>query len=252
VRRTRGVLSFGFLLMGSSFTVTQGLLIREMLVAFFGNELSIGLFLGNWLILEAIGSGLLGRLADRWGGRAPSFAALQVLYALFLPLCLCAVCSSRTIVGAIPGEGVGLVPIYWASFLILAPLALVDGAMFAFGCRTYARLVREGASSGDEDLSPDEASSSDEASSGDEVAPTGEAASIGRVYRRGNRLYISFHHPSLFAASRARAGGSQSPGSGPGIGPWCCRGGSSSGRPGGRRWIRAASLVLVMGLLSRG
>jgi hypothetical protein len=35
------VLSFGFLPMGFSFTVTQGLLIRDLLVVFFGNELSI-------------------------------------------------------------------------------------------------------------------------------------------------------------------------------------------------------------------
>jgi spermidine synthase len=135
------VLSFGFLLMGFSFTVTQGLLIRELLVAFFGNELSIGLILGNWLVLEAIGSGLLGRLAERWGRRASSFAILQVAFALFLPLCLYAAYTSRSLVGAIPGEGVGLIPISYASFLILAPLGLVDGAMFAFGCRAYAHLT---------------------------------------------------------------------------------------------------------------
>jgi len=41
------LLHCGFLLMGFSFTVTQGLLIRELLVAFFGNELSIGLILGK-------------------------------------------------------------------------------------------------------------------------------------------------------------------------------------------------------------
>ncbi len=141
------ILIFGFLLMGFSFTVTQGLLIRELLVAFFGNELSIGLILGNWLILEAIGSGLLGKLADRWRGKAPSFAALQVLFALFLPLCLYAAYTSRSIVGAIPGEGVGLIPISWSSFLILTPLALVDGAMFAFGCRAYAYLTGDEAPS---------------------------------------------------------------------------------------------------------
>jgi spermidine synthase len=135
------ILNFGFLLMGFSFTVTQGLLIRELLVAFFGNELSIGLILGNWLILEAVGSGLLGKLADRWRGKASSFAALQVLFALFLPLCLYAAYTSRRIVGAIPGEGVGLIPIFTSSFLILTPLALVDGAMFAFGCRAYATLT---------------------------------------------------------------------------------------------------------------
>ena len=134
-------LGFGFLLMGFSFTVTQGLLVRELLVAFFGNELSIGLILGNWLILEAIGSGLLGRLADRWRGRAPPFATLQVLFALFLPLCLYAAYTSRRLAGAIPGEGVGLIPMSWSSLLILAPLALVDGAMFAFGCRAYAALT---------------------------------------------------------------------------------------------------------------
>jgi spermidine synthase len=134
-------LHLGFLLMGFSFTVTQALLIRELMVAFFGNELSIGLILGNWLILEAIGSGFLGRWSHRWGGRAASFAALQVLFALFLPLCVLATYASRSLLGAIPGEGVGLVPIFWSSFLILAPVAVVDGTMFVAGSRVYARLT---------------------------------------------------------------------------------------------------------------
>jgi len=100
------LLSFGFLLMGFTFTVTQGLLIRELLVAFFGNELSIGLILGNWLILEAVGSGLLGRLADRWGNKPSSFDILQILFALFLPLCLFAAYASRSIVA----DSVDMVP----------------------------------------------------------------------------------------------------------------------------------------------
>jgi len=143
----RRSLSFGFLLMGFSFTVTQALLIREFLVAFYGNELSIGLSLGIWLLLEAIGSGLLGRLADRWKGQPSSFVVLQVLFALFLPLCLFAISMARRFVGAIPGEGVGLIPVFWSSFLILAPLGLVDGAMFAFGCSCYFRLARDQAKS---------------------------------------------------------------------------------------------------------
>jgi spermidine synthase len=127
--------------MGFSFAVTQSLLIRELLVAFFGNELSIGLVLGIWLVLEAIGSGILGRWADRWKGAPSSFGTLQVLFALFLPLCLLAANSSRRLVGAIPGEGLGLIPIFWSSFLILAPLGLVDGAMFAFGVRSYVNII---------------------------------------------------------------------------------------------------------------
>jgi spermidine synthase len=152
-------LNLGFLLMGFSFTVTQALLIREFLVAFYGNELSIGVILGNWLILEAIGSGLLGRQAYRWGRKAPSYATLQILFALCLPLCIYAAYTSRSLVGAIPGEGVGLGPIFWASFLILAPVALVDGTMFTFGSRAYATLTRGEAPTTDEGGSSDEASS---------------------------------------------------------------------------------------------
>lgn len=135
------LLAIGFLLMGFTFTVTQGLLIRELMVSFFGNELSIGLILGNWLILEALGSGFLGKLANRWGDKPASFAILQILFAVFLPICLYAIYSIRSIVGAIQGEGIGLVPIFWSSFLVLIPLALVDGAMFAFGCQCFTKLT---------------------------------------------------------------------------------------------------------------
>ncbi len=132
-----------FALMGFSFTVTQGLLVRELLVTFFGNELSIGLILGNWLILEAMGSGLLGRMAGRIGAKASSFAALQVLFSLFLPLSVYAAYTIRSVIGAIPGEGIGLFPIFYSSFFILIPLALVDGAMFAFGCKVYSLMTEQ-------------------------------------------------------------------------------------------------------------
>ena len=134
-------LLFAFLLMGFSFSVTQTLMARELLVSFAGNELSIGLVLGSWLILEAIGSGLLGRLAERVRAKAPSYAALQLAFALLLPLALYAAFTVRSIVGVMPGEGLSLVSILYSSFLILTPLGLVDGAMFTFGCKAYSRLV---------------------------------------------------------------------------------------------------------------
>jgi len=140
-------LIFAFLLMGFTFTVTQGLFIREFLVTFSGNELSIGLILGNWLILEAAGSGLLGRLADRAGGRAWPYAALQLALSLLFFPALYAAYTVRTLVGTVPGEGIGLLPILTSSLLILAPLALVDGAMFTFGCQAFSSLTEEEAPS---------------------------------------------------------------------------------------------------------
>ena len=44
------------LVMGGTSTAAQILIIRELLVTFHGSELSIGVILGNWLILEAAGS----------------------------------------------------------------------------------------------------------------------------------------------------------------------------------------------------
>jgi spermidine synthase len=150
---TKRALHLGFLLMGFSFAITQGVLIRELLVAFSGNELSIGLILGSWLLLEAAGSGCLGRLVGRWAGRASlsgglAYAGLQVLLAFLLPVCLSAAYAGRRLAGAIPGEGVGPVTLWAASAVILLPLALVDGAMYTVGCHAYATVAREHGPSG--------------------------------------------------------------------------------------------------------
>ena len=138
-RFAKSSLRFAFLLMGFSFTVMQTLMARELLVSFAGNELSIGLVLGSWLILEAVGSGVAARLAGRVRGGAPSYAALQVALSLLLPLSVYAAFTVRRIVGITPGEGIGLLPTFYSAFLVLLPLGLVDGAMFTFGCRAYAR-----------------------------------------------------------------------------------------------------------------
>jgi len=137
----RKALLFAFLLMGFSFSTTQALMARELLVGFTGNELSIGLVLGSWLALEALGSGVLGRLAARQRSGSSSYATLQVILALVMPLSLYGAVTVRGVIGVTPGEGVSLFPMLWASLLILAPLGLVDGAMFAFGCQAYTRLA---------------------------------------------------------------------------------------------------------------
>lgn len=49
-------LIIALLVMGASGIVGQILLLRELLITFYGNELSIGIILANWLILEAFGS----------------------------------------------------------------------------------------------------------------------------------------------------------------------------------------------------
>ncbi|HDN79082.1 MAG TPA: hypothetical protein ENG33_01295, partial [Chloroflexi bacterium] len=136
--------AFAFLLMGFTFTITQAVMVRELMVAFSGNELSIGLVLGCWLLLETLGSGLLGRVISRlrWGTLA--YAFLQIILALLLPVALFLAFSIRTLLGVIPGQGVGMGSIFLSSFFILLPLGLIDGAMFTVASDAFAKYTREG------------------------------------------------------------------------------------------------------------
>lgn len=127
-------LDCAFLLMGFTFTIAQTVLARELLVAFSGNELAIGLVLGSWLLLEAAGSAGAGRWADRLPRHPRVYALLQMVLALALPLTLLAAFGIRTLAGIRPGEGIGPGTTAVASLLLLLPVGLVDGAMFTAGC----------------------------------------------------------------------------------------------------------------------
>ena len=132
-----------FLLMGFTFTITQAIMVRELMVAFLGNELSIGLVLGCWLILEAIGSIAMARFLLRFSGPL-LYPFLQVLLALALPLSLLLAFSVRTILGAVPGEGLNLWVISLASFFILLPVGIIDGAMFTAASEIFTRYTGKG------------------------------------------------------------------------------------------------------------
>lgn len=126
---------FALLLMGFTSLVVQTSLIREFLISFYGNELTIGLILANWIILEALGSSILSRASARSTRPHLIYALLQTGIALYLPLSIFLIRNIRNMLGLTLGEGVGILPILFSSFFILAPLSIFDGAQFPFGCR---------------------------------------------------------------------------------------------------------------------
>src|SRR4030042_157923 len=125
------------LLMGFTFTVTQVLVIRELLVIFLGNELSIAIILANWLFLEAAGSFLLGRRVKGVSSEK-AYALLQLLLSLLLPLTIFAIRCLRDIMGLSIGEGASLPQILLWTALVLTPLGVVDGVLFTLGCALYS------------------------------------------------------------------------------------------------------------------
>ncbi len=131
--------------MGFTGTLAQVILIRELLVTFYGNELSIGIILANWLILEAAGSFFLGRVGNKTGRSIDAYIALQFAIAVLLPLAVYGARVVKSTLGIPPGEMVGLFPILYSSFLLLAPISLAGGAQFTIGCRIYSNLTKRAA-----------------------------------------------------------------------------------------------------------
>ena len=105
------------------------------MISFYGNELTIGLVLANWIIMEALGSALFNRISLRSRRPLLIYALLQISIALYLPLAIALIRTAKNILGLIPGESIGLLPIALSSLVIMGPLSIFDGGQFPCGCR---------------------------------------------------------------------------------------------------------------------
>lgn len=133
--------------MGFSGLVAEILLLRELLIVFSGNELSIGIILANWLILEALGCLFPGRMVEKSKHKLEAFTLITILFSLSLPAAVFLTRSLKSIIGVSVGESIGLLPMFYLSFLILLPVSILHGALFTFGCRIYAMFSAQDASS---------------------------------------------------------------------------------------------------------
>ena len=132
---------------GFSGLVAEILLLRELLLVFSGNELSIGIIMANWLILEAFGSFLLGRTAETSENGAQQFAVVSILFSIALFAAVLLTRVLRRALGVSVGESIGFFPMVYASFLILLPVATLHGALFTISCRITSAFSGQDASS---------------------------------------------------------------------------------------------------------
>lgn len=153
---------FAVILMGFSGLVAQIVLLRELMIAFHGNELSIGVVLANWLLLESAGAYFLGKKISGTKRRLRSFILVTLLFSIFFLAAIYAVRIFNQFLTVIPGEGLGIMPMFYVSFLILLPVSLLHGALFTSSCKLYFLYASSG--------SPE--------TSGDKLS----AFSIARVY----------------------------------------------------------------------
>lgn len=143
----KGRVGFAVLVMGFSGLLAEILLVRELLVVFSGNEFSIGVIFANWLILEAIGCFWPGRMVETTRHKAEAFVLITILFSLSVPAAVLLTRLLRGALGVSVGQSVGLLPIFYSSFLIFLPVSVLHGALFTFSCRLYAIYAGQEATS---------------------------------------------------------------------------------------------------------
>ncbi|MEA3368848.1 MAG: hypothetical protein U9Q24_00600 [Candidatus Ratteibacteria bacterium] len=113
-------------------------MVRELIVVFWGNELSLGIIFSSWLFWIACGSLFLGRFVDRLKDKLKAYISCQILFSLFLLPTVLGIKAIRALWNIPPGELIGPFPFLISVFLLLAPGCLILGFQFALACGLYA------------------------------------------------------------------------------------------------------------------
>ena len=125
------------LVLGAYAQIAQAVLIREGLVVFYGNEISLGAFYASWLFWIAVGSLLVYRWRDRpFAGHAGVWVRRLLL--LTPPVMVVQVLLLRLVrlfLDVSASEFVPLGELFLSLFLITTPGSLLLGLAFPLACR---------------------------------------------------------------------------------------------------------------------
>jgi spermidine synthase len=124
-------------LIGFSAVIGQIVLMRELIVVFNGNEISLGIMLATWLFWTAVGSSLSSRFALGGINARRAVAALECLLGVSLLPTIWALRASRTFFQTVPGELVGPAPMLLTSLACLSLFCIVAGSLFVVATRIY-------------------------------------------------------------------------------------------------------------------
>jgi len=110
---------------------------RELIVVFNGNEMSLGILLATWLFWTAVGSSLSSGVGLSRGNPRRTTAVLECLLAASLPPTIWALRVSKSFFQTVPGELVGPLPMLLAALGCLSLFCAISGALFVVAARMY-------------------------------------------------------------------------------------------------------------------
>ena len=126
-------------LIGFSAVSSQIVLMRELIVVFSGNEISLGIMLATWLFWTAIGSYVSSGLKLGANNARSVVAVIECLLGLSLLPTIWLLRASRTVFQTVPGELVGPVPMMLTSLVCLSVFCALSGCLFVVATRMYAQ-----------------------------------------------------------------------------------------------------------------
>ncbi|MGD9215076.1 MAG: hypothetical protein PVJ84_09695 [Desulfobacteraceae bacterium] len=115
---------------GFAATVAQIIVLRELLVLFYGNELSAGLIFAGWLLWSGAGSALSGKWALTVSAHTAVLRRMLVCLAAMLPLTLLFIRAARIIWTLPPGELPSMGKMLMICVVATGLLCPVSGALF--------------------------------------------------------------------------------------------------------------------------
>jgi len=128
------------LMLGAVSQVGQVLLLRELLMVFHGNELSIGLILAAWLAWVGAGSRLGAVLVDRVNRPLFLLALSASGVLLTLPATILLIRGLRRFFDVLPGAYLSLPDMIISCFLLMALACLLIGAQFVLLSRIWREI----------------------------------------------------------------------------------------------------------------
>ncbi len=133
----RRAVFLAILVLGAYSQIVQALLIRESLVVFYGNEVSLGALYGSWLLWITLGSLAMARWRHHdWVRRPlPVFRVLLLLLPLLLVLQIGGLRAVRAFLDVSSTQFVPLGQLFLSLFAATLPSGLVIGLAFPMACR---------------------------------------------------------------------------------------------------------------------
>ena len=115
---------------GFAATVAQIIILRELLVLFYGNELSAGLIFAGWLLWSGLGSGLAGKWAFKLTAHTTLLRLMLVCLAALLPLSVLFIRATRIIWTLPAGELPSIGKMLLVSLTVTGLFCPLSGALF--------------------------------------------------------------------------------------------------------------------------